>query len=457
MNKIEFYRLIKGNKRINQYRVTVPLVYIRELDLKHKRPIKITLHKNNNATTFITTVNFTKKNGNLKRAIFYINRYARQLLHLDYNDKILVSIEKPIFEKNRPRESFKDNKLDLLASVPNNMLVSKNGNRIILWRPKSRSLEINRYVDIKTAGYFFGLSFSEGQKCVNTTGAYVSICNKDINLHKYLIEFLKQLGVYNIIKVYCYYNPRKTNVDKIKTLIDNFKGIYENPIRLVKADREGDYVFLTNVNSTLLGELILNAQDNISNFKNKIFLESFIAKELSGDGSLNVTKRSINIIVGEKDSKRRLVLKKIIDEFGFVGKINDERMTLSFDATSAKKRLYLIRINAFDSKNHKKLVYSIANSHSEIFQLQIKRLKELRHLEEFKNETLRDIFGWTPNKATKWLIAMKNKGFIQVSRKRGKAVFYKINKLDIIKDYANWERKYNLLNEFKPQTSLEQK
>ena len=69
-----------------------------------------------------------------------------------------------------------------------------------------------------------------------------------------------------------------------------------------------------------------------------------------------MTKRSINIIVGEKDSKRRLVLKKIIDEFGFVGKINDERMTLSFDATSAKKRLYLIRINAFDSKNHKKLV-----------------------------------------------------------------------------------------------------
>ena len=83
---IKFSNYIKGLARINQYIVTVPLKEIRKLNLKHKEIIQVKIIKNDKETNFITTINIYFRNNKEKRAIFYINRYSRRLLDLNYNN-----------------------------------------------------------------------------------------------------------------------------------------------------------------------------------------------------------------------------------------------------------------------------------------------------------------------------------------------------------------------------------
>ncbi|MEK6906915.1 MAG: hypothetical protein AABW45_00115 [Nanoarchaeota archaeon] len=450
---IKFLNNIRGNSKINQYIVTAPLKEIRKLNLKHREVIQVKIIKNNKETNFITTLNINIRNGKEKRAIFYINRYSRKLLNLDYNDEVGVEIKRPLFENDRPNIIFKDDKIDLLCFLPTDIKVVIENDKLILWRDYSIPMEINRFIDISLAGKFLGLSFSEGQKCENTTGAYISICNKDVELHEYVIDFLKELSLFKLIKSYCYYNINKINGDQIKEISKKYENVYNINIKNVKINKShGNYTFLTNLNSTLLGELLLNLQNNILNIENKLIdndykllLENFIAKELSGDGSFVSTKHSDTITIGEKNPKLRIKLKNILDFLDLKSNIDDKRMLVRFDVTPIKKRLYLISISAFDGENREKLMNSINSSHTMFFNLQMKRLEKLIELKEFDNKTIRKIFSWSQEKATKWLNSMRNKGYIYPIRRDGYSTIYSTQNNETFKYYFEWKDKFNNL------------
>jgi len=443
---------VKGRPHMNYYYIVVPLVQIRKLRLKHKKPIKVTITKNNFSTTFVTNVNLDIRNGKMKRAKVHINKYVRKILDIKFMDKVIVKVEKPEFIVYRPKKIFKNRRIDFLAFVPNSILVTKNNCNLVLWRrPRARSVEIQRFLDIEISARFFGLLFSEGQKCKNTTGAFVSISNKNINPHIIVVNFLKDLfGHDKLIQAYCSYNPELDN-----QILENKIRAYEEtvgiPIKPIKAGRHGDYCFITNVNSTLVGEIILSGLNSICDviLSNKIFdgglkqfIKNFIIEEIFGDGYLNISNSGVSLKICDDNEKRRKVISDIFNKLGL--EVNDDgKLMVCCDVTGVDKRTKLLSLDILKEKNRNKLIKSFLNL--KFFNLQMKRLETLLKFKEFDNKTVCKIFGWSPNKATKWLVCMLKRGNIERIRRENKSVFYSIKITNNLKNYLELEEMKNNL------------
>lgn len=445
----EFETKIKGRPHRGYYFIVVPLVYVRPIKINHKEAVKVTIIKDKNTISFITTINFCTRNGKVKRAIVHINKYVRKILDLKFKDKVIVKVEKPKFIEERSKEIFKDNKIDFLALVPKDIFVVENNGNLVLWRPpRTRSIEIKRFIDTEKSAKFFGLLFSEGQKCENTTGAYISITNKEIEPHITVVSFLKELfGHSKIIRAYCYYDPNSNNLILEDVVKDYEKriGILPKP---VKAERQGNYTFTTNVNSTLIGETALNGLNILCNIlvnqefdeKLKQFAKKFIAEEIAGDGYLNVSSSGVSVRIGDENEKRRKVIEIVLNKLGLETH-EDSKLLVHCDITSATKRFKLLNLGILKEKNKIKLIKSFTNL--KFLNLQMQRLKKLLNVNKFDNKRIREIFGWSSNKTTKWLSSMLKREFTTRIKRDGHSVFYTINKTNsTIQQYLKWEKEY---------------
>jgi hypothetical protein len=444
-----FNCVVKINPYSNSLFITVKLDVIRKMNLVHKQPIKITIFKNNIENSFIATLSISRRYNKMRVAKIFINKYIVKMLNLIPKDKIYVTLQKANFEKSRPQKCFRKDKIDLMHFVPKNMFVVNNYSKIILWKPKRRSIEVNRFVDINAFGRFFGLLFSEGQKCTNTTGPYVSITNKQIEPHLIVIDFLRKLGLARIIKTYCYYNPSISKVKLDRAVVEYQKKTGFMP-KAVKSNRKGDFAYLTNINSTLLGELLLNTlniisicfQDRRLTTNLRKLADNFIATELTGDGHMD-NGRFKSVTVGETNPDRRLTLVKLLNKLKFNPKITQEGIVY-FDVSSVDKLLYLVDIDAFCGNNRKNLLHSLESY--KFIHLQMGRINKIKHINEFSNKDISRIFNWFTLKTTKWLLTMKEQGYIFKTRKVGYDTFYNVANNINIERYNKWKGEYNLLS-----------
>lgn len=439
----------KINPYSNSLFITIKLDIIRKLNLSHGQPVKVMISKNNIEKSFVSTISISRSSNRMRAAKICINKYITKMLNLIPKDKVYVTVQRVNFEKSRLQRCFRKDKVDLMHFVPKNMFVINNHNKIILWKPKRRSIEIDRLVDISTFGKFLGLLFSEGQKCINTTGSYISITNKQIEPHLIVIDFFERLGLSGIIKTYCYYNP-KISKAKLTTAINRYKKKTGFMPKAVRSKRKGDFAYLTNINSTLLGELLLNTLNIISIYFQdrrlttnlRKLADNFIATELTGDGHMD-NGRFKSVTVGETNPDRRLTLVKLLNKLKFNPKITQEGIVY-FDVSSVDKLLYLVDIDAFCGNNRKNLLHSLEGY--KFIHLQMERIEKIWHLNEFSNKDISRIFNWSTLKTTKWLLAMKEQGYISKTRKIGYDTFYNVANNINIERYNKWKREYNLLN-----------
>ena len=444
-----FNCVIKINPYSNSLLTAIRLDIIRRMNLAHRQPVRVTISKNGIEKSFITTVNISIKSNRMKSAQVYINKYAVKMLSLAPKDKVCATVQRASFEATRPRECFRNDKVDLMHFAPKDMFVANNRSKIILWKPKRRSIEIDRFVDISTFGKFLGLLFSEGQKCTHTTGSYVSITNKQIEPHLIVIDFFERLGLSRIIKTYCYYNP-KISKAKLTKVIERYQKKTGFMPKAVRSKRKGDFAYLTNINSTLLEELLLNVLNIISLcFRNKKLTinlrklaDNFIATELIGDGHMD-NGRFKSVTIGETNPNRCLTLVKLLNKLKFNPKITQEGIVY-FDVSSVDKLLYLVDIDAFCGNNRKNLLHSLEGY--KFIHLQMGRIEKIWHLNEFSNKDISRIFNWSTLKTTKWLLAMKEQGYISKTRKVGYDTFYNVANNINIERYNKWKREYNLLS-----------
>lgn len=443
----EFVSKVEGRPKKSYYYVRVPRKIIEKFKLKHKKPIKTTLEKNSKTMAFVTTVNFWHSSKSL--AIIHLNRYVRNILNLEHGDNVKVSIEKPGLIKIRPKTIFKEGKIDYLAFVPRNIIVIENGKNLLLWRrPRTRAVEIRRFVELELSAKFLGLLFSEGQKCENTTGAYVSISNKKIDLHIETVNFLRKLLVHEeLIRGYCHYDPELDNaiLEKETKNYENATGVSVKP---VKAKMYGSLNFLTNVNSTLIGEVILNYLNKICDYiiharkfnKNLMqFSKKLIESIINGDGYLDISNSGVSLQIADEDKKRRTVVKHILNKLG-LDAYDDGKLIIYCDVTGVDKRFELLNLGILNEKNKSKLMNSFAKL--KFFNLQMGRLEKLLHINEFDNKTVREVFGWSSKKATKWLVPMVKRGYISKIGKNGYQTQYLINRAPNFQRYL--ELKSNL-------------
>jgi len=438
----------KINPYSNSLFITIKIDIVRKLNLVHRQPVRVTVFKNNIEKSFITTLNISKKFNKMKIAKIHINKYIASMLSLASKDKVYAKVQKANFEKSRPKTCFRKDKIDLMHFVPKDMFVVNNHSKIILWKPKRRSIEIDRFADINAFGRFLGLLFSEGQKCVNTTDYYVSITNKQIEPHLMTIDFLGRLGLARIIKAYCYYNPSISRT-KLTNAIEEYQKKTGFIPKAVRSKRKGDFAYLTNINSALLGELLLNALNVISMYFQdrkldtnlRKLADSFLATELTGDGHMTTGKFK-SITIGDTNQDRILTLIKLLYKLNFNPKII--QTGVYFDASSVEKLLYLIDIEAFCGNNRNKLIRSLRRY--KFVHLQLGRLKKIQHLNEFSNKHVSRIFNWSTSKTTKWLLIMKNKGYIYKTRKIGYDTFYSVSDNRNIERYNKWKLESSSLN-----------
>jgi predicted transcriptional regulator len=233
-------------------------------------------------------------------------------------------------------------------------------------------------------------------------------------------------------------------------------------IKPVKASRYGDYNFLTNLNSTLVGDVLLTSLNIICNIilstkkldaKLKVFIKNFITEEIVGDGSLCVSNSGVTLQISDEDKFRRKVIKTILDKLGIKAR-DDNKLLVHSDITDINKRFHLLNLDILKGKNRRKLINSIHNL--KFLNLQMRRLKLLQNLKEFDNKTVCKIFGWSGSRTTKWLLTMLKRGFITRIRKEGYSVFYTVNKTNrTVQQYMKWEEEYKKFFVFNPSSRID--
>ncbi|MBI5872078.1 hypothetical protein HZB88_03245 [archaeon] len=221
-------------------------------------------------------------------------------------------------------------------------------------------------------------------------------------------------------------------------------GVFIKPI---KANRYGDYNFTTNVNSTLIGDTVLNGLNLICDvmitkkFEGMFerFGKNFIREVINGDGYLDISSSGVSLQISDESSKRRGVIKAVLNKLGLKA-YEDGKLMIYCDVTGIDKRFDRLNLEILEDKNKRKLISSFAAL--KFFNLQMQRLEKLLNASEFDNKTVREIFGWSSNKTTKWLLAMVKKGYVSRIRKIGNEVYYILVKDKDIQRYLKWKKEY---------------
>jgi len=293
---------------------------------------------------------------------------------------------------------------------------------------------------------FSAYFFSEGQKCENTNDFYVSISNSKVELHETVLNFLKKVLIHDeLVQAYCYYNPNVSS-KQLKEAIEKFENQTNLKAKPVKAKRYGKYNFNTNVNSTLFGEVMINGLNSFSKIpKNKklvgnlyTFAINFILEVISGDGNLTISDGNAVLQVSDESQERRNVVQNIFKKLGLNPK-DDGKLLVTCDISGLTNRFKVLNLNILTVRKKEKLAESIQNV--KFFNLQMQRLEKVSNKKVFDNKEIRNLFNWNERKTTKWLVTMRQRGFIQSIGRKGHSALYSLNKNhENFRNYLKWKK-----------------
>lgn len=358
--------------------------------------IEIKIIKNLKENIFLT-----KFNQNViirKPAINYFNLNKGEIINIEL---------KKVNKLERTRKIFKNNKIDLLALIPEqtsnnyeifiNKFKKDNEERLRVWycheRGSGKQLEIKRFIDVNIFGRLLGQLQAEGTK--SGRRFRLEFSNQLIQEHIDYINYLTELGIpKNLFICQCDFHPNVKDIDeKIKDFEIKTGFIIKYIVKSEKS--KGSYGFKTYIRSTLLTEIILNSldvlrkklveefwDDNLKNFAN-----AFFAKLLTGDGTLDITTKNrqfnfpeTRIKITDGNIQYLKDYAEIMKKLRFKPHINEKHISVRAYA-GFDKLLYLYKIKAFyNTPNWTKLIFLIDSN------LKGRRLKTfLRFLDFLKS------------------------------------------------------------------------
>jgi hypothetical protein len=322
-----------------------------------------------------------------EREYTYLARFARVLtlkkeaiktLNLNYKDTINFKIKK-VDSLPRKISIFNKSKIDILALIPKETtklnpiivteFIEKEESMLRIWSFHSRGsctpLILKRFLDIDHFGRLLGQLQSEGTKA-NTER--LEFANNSLYEHKDFINYLIEMGLpKDRIKVRCQHHPDISPTDKVKEF-ENKTGI---KIYKIYSSEKNRYSlgFHTYVQSMLLCEIIINAMNYIRKMivthklrsELKLLSDAFLAKILSGDGTVEIDMRHRNL----PQARLRIVdgnneylndYAEILKKYGLNPKITQKYWYVR--AYLRKENAEeLVRIGAFENNpNHIKLL-----------------------------------------------------------------------------------------------------
>ncbi len=326
-------------------------------------------------------------------------------------------------------------KVDMLSLIPETtkrgyrLYVDNYGNeepRLRIWyyheRGAAHQIELKRYVKMHILGGLLGQLQAEGEKKENI----VSFKNCAIQEHADFVSGLLELGLaVEDVRARCVFHPRKITSRSIHDYAENY--VRSTGVRISSFDRtmtmKGSIAADTFVRSGVLGAILSSLMNRVRSglVGHEELRTPFLAKMLTGDGSLDVRKTSKRLDVRVKIVDRILEYlqdySRLLQKEGFRPKVRPEIITVRSYCTWLNL-LRLYEIGAFrNSRSWNKLLCAIATEIKGRENSSYARVQELSILSAFTSREVSHRYRIGQRSANLWLQRMRKLGLIQVIRR----------------------------------------
>lgn len=286
-------------------------------------------------------------------------------------------------------------------------------------RGSARQIGLKRYANTSTLGSLFGQLQAEGEK----NGSRVAFKNTSISEHADFVSALLHLGIpLQSIRGRCVFNPTKASANAVLGYIESYKkatGITKcssDPARTMK----GSVAAESYVRSIILARILLFAMDEVrsGSLQNDSLRQNFLAKLLSGDGSLGPRKTAkrldVRLTIVDQNLRYLKDYAEILSQEGFKAKVITKRLTVRAYCTW-QNLLKLYKIGAFkNGKNWIKLLCSIAIAIKGTQNRGYRRIQELSNQARITSLDLCTKYGIGRRAANLWISRMRQVGFMEV-------------------------------------------
>lgn len=420
--------------------------FLSQLNLEKGDYVKLKIGNIETNTEFISKLNYN----------IVLRNKTIKLLKLEPNDEITVFIDK-LVDLKRPKKIFRQHKIDLLALIPENtfsgykifvyQFVRNSEKWLRIWyaheRGSARELELKRYIDIRPFGSLLGQLQAEGDKFIGRRKHRVSFGNNLLTEHQEFIESILLSGINpEDVEFLCTYNPNR--FDKVKVEKEAIDLVEELDISNIKfRSKANDRIwcnFKTTIRRSILSEILLHSMNKIrkSLIKNRLstdiktFAYEFIAKLLTGDGTIDINKRKeydyprVRIKIIDQNLEYLEDYCKILQKFGFSTKVKEKEISVRASC-SLENLLFLYKINAFkNSNNWNKLIIVVGMLLSGYHLKVKKRFSSLVNLDPFTSLDVRRLFNLERRTTQDWIGNLRKDGFIELVDKTDRPYKYSL-------------------------------
>jgi len=365
-------------------------------------------------------------------------------LRLLHKSKVYVTEIGPLRPVKRPRGILVGQLIDLLAFVPASNVDGHNyavdeyrsaagEQRLRLWcyhrRGSARQIDIRRYVSAREFGQFLGQYQAEGDK---ENRHRVSFSNTLVSEHADFVRSLRTIGIADEqVSVCAVYNPARLDEESLQINLQRCcerTGIKVGFVRAQKS-MKGSCSFVTTVRSVILKGILDRALARVRQALTASrwvpgtteLLKGFVAKLLTGDGTLDVSVRPTRIITTVKILDRVEAFRRdysaMLLRLGFSPRISDKRIEVK-SYCRLDNLLTLYEMNAFvGTPNLIKLLCAVRLSIKGPINKGYEKLRTLARCGRFTTLDVSKAFGIRTRSAHLWIHSMMKRRLVQQTSK----------------------------------------
>jgi len=425
---------ITVSKASRKLGITIPKRVMSSIFLARDEAIRLALENEFGLATFLA----------LPREWIGIPSALVRKLRIRHKSRVYVTQIEPLRPAKRPRRFLSGQLVDLLAFVPavngdehdyvvHEYRSATGEERLRLWcyhrRGSARQIDIRRYVSAREFGQFLGQYQAEGDKA---DPHRVAFTNTLVSEHTDFVRSLRAIGIADEqVKACAVYNPAKLDQTSLPTRLQRYvesTGVKIVSVRPQKS-MKGSCGFVTTVQSAILKGILETALRRVrktltgsQSLSGTIeLLKGFVAKLLTGDGTLDVSVQPTRIITTVKILDRVEAFRRdysaMLLRLGFAPRISDKRIEVR-SYCRVDNLLTLYEMNAFrGTHNWIKLLCAVRLSLHGSINKGYERLCRLARQGRFTTLDVSKAFGTCTRSANLWVHSMMKRTLVQQTSK----------------------------------------
>jgi len=425
---------ITVSKASTKLGITIPKRVMSSIVSGRNGTIRLTLENELGSETFLA----------LPREWIGIPSALARKLGLRHKSEVYLAQIEVLRPVRRPRRILSDQLVDLLAFVPAGNIDGHNyavdeyrsaggEQRLRLWcyhrRGSARQIDIRRRVGAREFGLFLGQYQAEGDK---ENRHRVSFTNTLVSEHADFVRCLRAIGIADEQVSACVvYNPARLDEESLQTNLHRYFERTGIKVGFVRARKQmkGSCGFVTTVRSVILKGILdralASARETLTSSQPvpgmTELLKGFVAKLLTGDGTLDVSVRPTRITTSVKILDRVEAFRRdysaMLLRLGFSPRISEKRIEVK-SYCRLDNLLSLYEMNAFHgTPNWIKLLCAVRLSLQGSINKGYEKLCTLAREGRFTTLAVSKAFRIRTRSANLWIHSMMKRRLVQQTSK----------------------------------------